>query len=117
MIDGELPCIIRGIYHHPFFAKWWLTQPEKDLGRLGFLIRQAVHARCIMNNNLSWLSDATPEPDLPELIWFPQHASRATYIELARREPRMACSAARACMHANYEEAFDKVAWEPSYRI
>ncbi|KAJ6146568.1 hypothetical protein N7497_008550 [Penicillium chrysogenum] len=20
------PCVVRGIYHHPFFAKWWLGQ-------------------------------------------------------------------------------------------
>ncbi|CAG8108457.1 unnamed protein product, partial [Penicillium nalgiovense] len=26
MINGELPCVVRGIYHHPFFAKWWLWQ-------------------------------------------------------------------------------------------
>ncbi|KAL2833016.1 hypothetical protein BDW59DRAFT_157155 [Aspergillus cavernicola] len=110
MVDGELPCVVRGIYHHPFFAKWWLTQPDKGLG---ILIRQAVHARCTMNNDLSWLSDTTPETELPEMIWFPQPARPETYIELARRQPRMASRAARACMHANYQEAFNKVSWEP----
>ncbi|CRL19083.1 unnamed protein product [Penicillium camemberti] len=45
MIRGEL--VIRGIYHHSFFAKWWLTQETSES------IRQAIYARLILNSNLS----------------------------------------------------------------
>lgn len=47
MIHGELPCVIRGIYHQPFFAKWWLTQETSEY------IRQAIYSRLILNNDLS----------------------------------------------------------------
>jgi hypothetical protein len=129
-IEGELPCIIRGIYHHPLFARWWLTQATEE--RITPLIRQAVYARCIMNNDLSWLHDSTPESHLPEMIWHPQPAHPKTYLELARRRPSMASLAARGCMHAAYEdisdqtqptprsgmhayyqEAFDQINWQP----
>ncbi|KAL2851352.1 hypothetical protein BJX68DRAFT_266263 [Aspergillus pseudodeflectus] len=102
-IPGEMPCIVRGIHHHPLFAKWWLTQPST--ARNGF-IQRAIHSRCVMNNDLSWLSDSTPDSDLPDLIWYPQVAHKATYRELMRRRPSMVAVVARACIHADYEDLF-----------
>lgn len=102
MIHGELPCVVRGIYHHPFFAKWWLMQ-ETSLKS----IQQAIYARLILNNDLSWLNDSTPDTDLPVLIWFPKTASEYTYTELARLRPSMTPQIARACINANYQALFD----------
>lgn len=113
LIDGEIPCIVRGIYHHPFFAKWWLTQSYGLESGYGGVVRKAVYARCIMNNDISWLKATIPDSQLPIMIWYPQVASPETYVELARREPRMASLAARACIHADYQKAFDQVSWEP----
>ncbi|KAL2795549.1 hypothetical protein BJX66DRAFT_336884 [Aspergillus keveii] len=102
-IQGEMPCIVRGIHHHPLFAKWWLMQPST--ARNGY-IQRAIHSRCVMNNDLSWLSDMTPESDLLDLIWYPQIAHRATYRELMHRRPTMVAVVARACIHAEYEDLF-----------
>ncbi|KAL2811478.1 hypothetical protein BJX63DRAFT_398942 [Aspergillus granulosus] len=112
-IEGELPCIVRGIYHYPLFAKWWLTQLD-----VGPHIQQAVHARCIMNNDLSWLNDTLPESDLPDdLIWYPQHADEATYRELLRRRPAMLYTVARACIHADYEKLFTSLDIVPNIHL
>jgi hypothetical protein len=104
MIHGELPCVIRGIYHHPFFAKWWLMQENVSQD-----IRMAIYARLIMNNDLSWLNKDTPDSDLPILIWHPNPASKYTYTELARRRPSMTPQIARACINANYQDLFDSL--------
>jgi hypothetical protein len=108
MIHGELPCVVRGIYHHPFFAKWWLMQ-ENVLQT----IREAIYARLIMNNDLSWLNDSTQDSDLPTLIWFPNPASEHTYTELARRRPSMAPQIACTCINANYQDLFDSLSAIP----
>ncbi|CAI7571068.1 unnamed protein product [Penicillium crustosum] len=76
MIHDELPCVIRGIYHHPFFAQWWLTQEISES------VRQVIYARLILNNDLSLLNDNTPDTDLPVLIWFPKTAATSTYTDL-----------------------------------
>ncbi|CAI7588743.1 unnamed protein product [Penicillium discolor] len=103
MIHGELPCVIRGIYHQPFFAKWWLTQETSEY------IRQAIYARLILNNDLSWLNDNTPDTDLPVLIWFPKTAAIPTYTELSRLRPSMTPQIARACINANYQDLFNSL--------
>ncbi|PGH26848.1 hypothetical protein AJ80_01429 [Polytolypa hystricis UAMH7299] len=51
MISSECECIIRGIYHSTMFAKWWSLQP--GLSHQHREIRQAIHARFIMSNDLS----------------------------------------------------------------
>ncbi|KAL2837090.1 hypothetical protein BJX68DRAFT_273228 [Aspergillus pseudodeflectus] len=112
-IEGELPCIVRGIHHYPLFAKWWLTQSNTDPR-----IRQAVHARCIMNNDLSWLNDLLPDSDLPDgFIWYPQRADEATYRELLRQRPVMLHTIARACICADYEKLFTSLDIVPNMHL
>lgn len=103
MIHDELPCVIRGIYHHPFFAQWWLTQEISDS------VRQAIYARLILNNDLSLLNDNTPDTDLPVLIWFPKTAATSTYTELVRLRPSMTPQIACACITANYQGLFNSL--------
>ncbi|KAL4755685.1 uncharacterized protein BDW70DRAFT_165214 [Aspergillus foveolatus] len=57
-VEEEMPCIIRGIHHHPLFAKWWLMRPRAATNEF---IRRAIHSRC---------------SDLPDLIWYPQVAHK-----------------------------------------
>ncbi|KAL4755853.1 uncharacterized protein BDW70DRAFT_165053 [Aspergillus foveolatus] len=80
-IERETPCIVRGIHHRPLFAKRWLMQPRAAKDEF---IRRVIHSRCVMNNDLSWLTDLTPESALPDPIWYPQVAHEATYRELMR---------------------------------
>lgn len=92
MVSGEHLCLTRGVYHDPLFAKWWSTQPEaRNPACLSI-----VNARFVMSNDLSWLTDAVPDSHLPRMMWFPQHADTATYLELARRRPVMKTWVARA---------------------
>ncbi|KAL4884308.1 hypothetical protein BJY04DRAFT_215736 [Aspergillus karnatakaensis] len=110
LIEGEIPCVVRGIHHHSLFAKWWLTQRQPDTAEF---IVQAIHARCVMNNDLSWLTENTLESELPNLIWYPHVANKATYRELVRRRPSMAYTVARACIHADYEDLFSTLHFTP----
>ncbi|KAL3455994.1 hypothetical protein BJX64DRAFT_294524 [Aspergillus heterothallicus] len=41
-IQGEMPCIVRGIHHNSLFAKWWLLQLRSAMD--GYIWR-AVHWR------------------------------------------------------------------------
>lgn len=54
MIPYEFSCVIRGIYHNVFWAKWWSTQVPEDPGNdfkndVGKTIRCAINARRIMS--------------------------------------------------------------------
>ncbi|KAK3302799.1 uncharacterized protein B0T15DRAFT_543975 [Chaetomium strumarium] len=110
-VPGELQCVVRGIYHNTFFAKWWSTLPhvqhERLLGSEGRNLEH-IHARLVMNNDLSWLTDSTPESELPRLIRHPHFANRVTYEELVRRRPSMKKTCVIACMHYNDKEAFTR---------
>ncbi|RFU73320.1 hypothetical protein TARUN_8928 [Trichoderma arundinaceum] len=92
MVKGEAGCVVRGIYHCPVFATWWSNQPRCSSSD-GTRIMQAIHARMIMNNDLSRLisnrQSHVPVSDLPYLIWYPTLAQRSTYEALARHVPQM----------------------------
>ncbi|KAJ5870984.1 hypothetical protein N7455_005925 [Penicillium solitum] len=98
MIHGELPCC-----HSRNLPPAWLTQETSES------IQQAIYARLILNDDLSWLNDNTPDTDLPVLIWFPKTAAIPTYTELARLRPSMTPQITRACMNANYQDLFNSL--------
>ncbi|KAF9692049.1 hypothetical protein EKO04_010166 [Ascochyta lentis] len=112
-IDGELSCIVRGIYHFPMFAKWCSLQKDKRLDH--FRIRAAITARFIMSSDLSRITPETPQEDLPYCIWFPQLACPTTYEKLALLRPDMRLQVARACIVADYKEVYQKI--NPSHDI
>ncbi|KAL4861057.1 hypothetical protein BDV12DRAFT_180806 [Aspergillus spectabilis] len=92
---GERACVFHGIYHHPLFAKWKTTHLRGDAWDSFF--RAAINARCIMSNDLSWLTDdGVPENELPELIWYPR---TPIYIRGARTATSMYETADFACLH------------------
>lgn len=93
VVEDELKCVLRGIYHHTTFAKWWAQcgddsrWPRSDSWNA---ILTAVDARFIMNNELSRIR---PQPSgtrshlNPFLIWWPLIPHEATLRELVRRRP------------------------------
>lgn len=93
VVEDELECVLRGIYHHTTFAKWWAQcgddsrWPQSDSWNA---ILTAVDARFIMNNELSRIQ---PRPSgtrshlNPFLIWWPLIPHEATLRELVRRRP------------------------------
>lgn len=84
MIDNEIYCIARGIYHNPIFAKWWSLQPDENRN----FFDDAIAARFIMSDDASRITPDLDATRLPYCIWFLAFASRETYAEVARRNPR-----------------------------
>lgn len=104
----EIPALVRGVYHHPFFAKWCSLQPE-------FLkceeIQNAITARYIMSNDVSRV---TAETDVCQ-IWYPSWASSDTYREVLRRAPvTMRDTIARAAIVTDHYSLFDAADPDPS---
>ncbi|KAJ5564848.1 hypothetical protein N7513_001090 [Penicillium frequentans] len=111
MLEHEWALVVHGIYHYPFFAKYWTTQipehPEDEGDRRDLKIRRAINARRIMSNDLSWLSPDTPGRVMPDLIWYPQLAYCTTYEKLAHRRPGMLEMCLRACIVAGDTHSWD----------
>lgn len=114
MVRGEFFCIIRGIYHNSFWAKWWSTQVTEDANtRFSEFetkqIQRAINARRIMSDDVTWVTADTPKDLLPMNIWFPGRACAETYERLARIRPDMLRQCLHACIVADYPEMWDKV--------
>lgn len=119
LIRSEFLCVIRGIYHNPFWAKWWSTQIPKHTGSRftefeEIMIQRAVNARRIMSDDVTWVTPDTPKDLLPRNIWFPQRACPETYERLARIRPDMLWLCLYACIVANYRDLWDKLLLPPS---
>lgn len=106
-INGEVACLIRGIYHDPLFAKFWSLKPATVVDY--DLLQPAITARYIMSNDLSRITKDTPVAELPYCIWFPQPAYHTVYETLARVRPDMMLQAARACIVANYQKSYQQI--------
>lgn len=111
MLQAEPSCIVRGIYHNTMFAKWWSLRSDASL------FQRAINARFIMCNDLSRITESTPDNELPYMIWYPTWAHSTTYEELARRKPVMLPAVARACIRANYQSLWDKLDIVPSTEL
>jgi hypothetical protein len=113
-LGNEIQCLVRGIYHDTMFAKWWSQQPEA-LNHPW--LQSAINARFIMNNDLSRITDTTPDNHIPLLIHKPTLADRFTYEELARRKPFMAAHCARVCIIADYQDTYDRLKVKPEFAL
>ncbi|KAF5631720.1 hypothetical protein F52700_6642 [Fusarium sp. NRRL 52700] len=104
-ISGEMQCIVRGIYHNTFFAKWCYEQPELAV------LRKFVHARFIMNDDLTWLNNnkSFTKEDVPRIIWYPQTANRTTYLELLRLIPELKQLVAQALVVCDSPSEFARL--------
>ncbi|KAJ5130651.1 uncharacterized protein N7515_006690 [Penicillium bovifimosum] len=109
-IEQEFHAIILGIYKHPLWARWWSTQvPDLPDKRDEVSIRRAINARRIISDDITCITPSTPEWLVPHRIWWPCVASRMTYVRLAQKRPDMLESCLRACIVADYEDAWDEV--------
>ncbi|KAG7417316.1 hypothetical protein Forpe1208_v003854 [Fusarium oxysporum f. sp. rapae] len=104
-INGEMQCIVRGIYHNTFFAKWCYEQPELAV------LQKFAHARFIMNDDLTWLNNdrAFSKEDVPRIIWYPQTANRTTYLELLRLIPELKQLVAQALVVSDSPSEFARL--------
>ncbi|OLN90032.1 hypothetical protein CCHL11_07253 [Colletotrichum chlorophyti] len=110
-VSNEISAVIRGAYHHTPFARWLDINldelfPDWDENHL---IRQAVHARFIMNNDLSRIDSDTKDDHLPEFFWWPNWPHEDTLRELAWRRPDFKNQVVLACIAANYNTLFDEL--------
>lgn len=105
-LEHEAACVLRGIYHNPLFAKWWSMK-----SKVSSAFKRAILARCIMNNDLTGITEQEPPSDfdLPYQIWYPDVASWQTYEELFRRRPQMKEQIARACIVADYQGVYEEM--------
>ncbi|KAF4340715.1 hypothetical protein FBEOM_5374 [Fusarium beomiforme] len=101
-INGEMQCIVRGIYHDTCFARWCYEQPELAV------LRKFVHARSIMNDDLTWLNNLKPgsRDDVPRIIWYPRPADLTTYLELLHLIPELKQLVAQALVVSDSPREF-----------
>ena len=106
----EQLCVIRGIYHHTMFARFWALEIERNSPRIQRLsatkiavvysIKTAVSARRIMINDTQefdrgWDTSTHPEPFL---IWWPLRPSFETLHALLDKAPSMKTQVAIAAI-------------------
>lgn len=111
-VENEISAVIRGAYHHTPFARWLETCLE-DLfpdESESVLVRQAINARFIMNNDLSRIDRFTHGDSLPEFFWWPHCPHPITLRKFAWRRPDMTHQIALACIAGEYRELFDELA-------
>ncbi|EFR03918.1 hypothetical protein MGYG_06917 [Nannizzia gypsea CBS 118893] len=125
MSDVELSCVLRGIYHHTMFARFWAAEIEQNSWRAQRVpgreippmrggkynsLRAAISARRIMINDIQEFYNGWPD-DAPQplLTWFPLKPSIYTLEELANRAPSMRQAVAIACIFCDYEELYKKI--------
>ncbi|KAJ5113556.1 hypothetical protein N7456_002090 [Penicillium angulare] len=71
MVESELLCIIRGVYHNSFWAKWWskkVIEDHADSRINSFEVKQierGINARRIMSDDVTWVTTDTPKDLLP----------------------------------------------------
>ncbi|EFQ25874.1 hypothetical protein CGRA01v4_14279 [Colletotrichum graminicola] len=107
-LPNEISAVVRGAYHHTPFARWLETsiddafpcQYESDL------IWQAIHARFIMNDDVSRIDRELRGKRLPELFWWPHCPHEYTLRELAWRRPDLEHQVTLACIAGNYRDLF-----------
>jgi hypothetical protein len=109
MIRQEAGCVVRGIYHNSMFVLWCAAQniPHPS-------VRPAIHARMIMNNDLSRIINLdTMQPseehfsNMPYLIWFPNPAYTNTYKTLASAVASMRPSVLHTAVYTEDKALFD----------
>lgn len=114
MVEDEFLCIIRGIYHNPFWARWWSTQILNDpTARFTeweeIHIQRAINGRRTMSDDVTWATADIPKDLLPLNIWFPQQAVKETYERLVSIRSDMLFQCLYACIVADYPDMWDRL--------
>ncbi|TKW55886.1 hypothetical protein CTA1_11737 [Colletotrichum tanaceti] len=110
-IPNEITAVVRGAYHHTPFARWLETCVDEIFprGNDNTTIRQAFHARFIMNDDLSRIDSEIHGETLPESFWWPHCPHEETLRELAWRQPNFKHQVTLACIARNYRHLFLKI--------
>jgi hypothetical protein len=112
MTEAEAFSVVRGIFHHTMFARWWADQLQTNSYRIRTRdsdeafghISEAVNARRIMTNEISGLTGGTEY--LPYMIWWPLKPLELTLVMLAQQCPKMTHQIAIACIFCDYEHLY-----------
>lgn len=110
-------CVVRGIYHHTMFARFWLAEFEKNSLRVQKLdsktirnIRSSISARRIMTNDTQEFYKGWPEGvPTPTLFWWPLKPHENTLYELLEKVPRMKRLIAIAAIFCDYKELYQQI--------
>ncbi|KAI9043087.1 uncharacterized protein KD926_004590 [Aspergillus affinis] len=117
----EILCVVRGIYHHTMFARWWqhqldtgafqdrMTKEERDK------IQTAINARRVMINEIGTFTDDTPCK--PWLIWYPLKPEFTALSNLANRCPSMHVQIGIAAMHCGYYGLYKRLNLRPNIAL
>lgn len=110
-ISNEITAVVRGAYHHTPYARWLETCVDDIFPRSYYntLVRQAFHARFIMNDDLSRIDSEVDGETLPELFWWPHCPHKETLRELAWRRPDFQHQVTLACIAGNYRDLFIEI--------
>ncbi|KAJ3480921.1 hypothetical protein NLG97_g7950 [Lecanicillium saksenae] len=112
MSEAEFFCVVRGIHHHPMFARFWATQLDKHTQLAKRVektkhteIQKAISARRIMSNDRQEFEYGwDPDKPQPFLIWWPQKPHKFTLMDMFDRAPSMRETALVASIMCDYEE-------------
>ncbi|KAK2038861.1 hypothetical protein LZ31DRAFT_559243 [Colletotrichum somersetense] len=107
-VHNEVSAVVRGAYHHTPFARWLEACvdeifPCKDDNEL---VWQAIHARFIMNDDLSRIDSEVHGNKLPEFFWWPHCPHVCTLRELAWRRPDLKHQVTLACIAECHHQLF-----------
>ncbi|ETS85223.1 hypothetical protein PFICI_03248 [Pestalotiopsis fici W106-1] len=125
----ELVCIVRGIYHHTMFARWWASQIADGTPRVKALqdsgwtylarIRAAISARRIMlNDPQEFREDGWPAgAPQPFMIWWPLRPDHDMLGLLADKVPSMKTQVAVAAIYCDYEGLYKRLQPDPNWYL
>ncbi|KAF4505248.1 hypothetical protein G6O67_007217 [Ophiocordyceps sinensis] len=123
MSAQEHICVLRGIYHHTMFARFWASEVERNAPRTRRLrnesqlinIKRAVSARRIMMNDFDEFANGWPPgAPMPFMIWWPRRPCDSTLWYLAEKVPQMREQIAIASIICDYPGLYKKVDAPPS---
>ncbi|KAI1110892.1 hypothetical protein F5Y14DRAFT_427428 [Nemania sp. NC0429] len=115
MEKPELTCVIRGIYHHTTYARWWADEIARSTPRVQAAdeadrrkISMAISARRIMlNDPREFYYDGWPrDAPQPYLIWWPLRPDRNMLQMLVDKVPAMREQAAVGAIFCDYEDVY-----------
>ncbi|KAH8434274.1 uncharacterized protein LDX57_011912 [Aspergillus melleus] len=113
----EILCVVRGIYHHTMFARWWQHQidtgafQDRMTNRERDEIQTAINARRVMINEIGTFTEDTPCK--PWLIWHPLKPEAVALYSLSRRCPSMLVQIAIAAIYCDYKNVYDSLKVRP----
>lgn len=123
--EDELVCMLRGVYHHTMFARWWhqrlkspnfniSVQYRKDEEVLSWL-RKAINARRIMITDVDGFDENST--DLPFVIWWPKRPNENALFRLLENCPQMKHQITVTAIICDYKQLYLNINPTPTYEL